>query len=136
MFKSDNFPLGPNGRFPKQRVRTAGNELIPAVSMQDTYLSGHNTAAKLPSIEKDFHSSVNKVKGRMKQGEMMRDKNRHKNSDRFRPRHAPKGLRGEEEYEGMEKDAIYDTSGQRMDEGEVDDSVGAFFHIGKRFRRR
>lgn len=124
MFSGDSFPVGPNGQFPKQRVKTAGNELIPAVSMQETYLSGRNTAAKLPSIEKDFHSSVNKVKGRMKQGQVMRGRRRHGDMDRFRPRYAPKGLRGEEEYESMDYDPLYDSFGMRMDEGETDDSVG------------
>lgn len=81
MFGSDNFPLGPNGQFPKQRIATAGNELLPPEDMEESYLlSG---IAKLPVRERDFHSSVNKAKGRMKIGRMMRED---QDEQKFRPR--------------------------------------------------
>lgn len=121
MFGSDNFPLGPNGQYPKVRRQSYGAMLNPPVNAQDVYLSGHNTVSKLPSTEKDFHSSVNKAKGRMKRGEAVRKGGR--GFDYLRPRFAPKGLRGEEEYEGMDRDQLYV---ERADEGETDDSVGYY----------
>lgn len=129
MFGSDNFPLGPNNQFPRKRISNYGVNLIPPVSMQDVYLSGHNTVAKLPSIEKDFYSSIQKAKGRMKQGKMMRGEVRHRDIDRFRPRYAPKSslrhaLGQEDIEEGMEEDVVFDSGGSRIDEGETDDSVG------------
>lgn len=124
MFGSDSFPVGPNNRFPRQRVSTYGNQLIPPVSMQDTYLSGNNTVAKLPSTEKNYHTSVNKVKGRMKEGDVVRTRYRHMDIDRFRPRYAPpSSLRhalGQDE--DLDEDSVYiERAG---DEGETDDSVG------------
>lgn len=71
MFGSDDFPLGPNGQYPKQRIATAGNELISPQDIEETYLC--SGLAKLPVRERDFHSSLNKVKGRMKIGRMMRE---------------------------------------------------------------
>jgi len=135
MFKSDDFPLGPNGQFPKQRIATYGNPLIPPVSMQDTYLSGNNTVSRMPSIEKDFTSSNRKVKDRMKYGMAMR-RGGVPTVDLFRPRYAPKsrlkrtGLgqeehaEFEEQYGSMDMDPTFDFFGERMDEGETDDSVG------------
>lgn len=70
MYGSDSFPLGPAGGFPKQRISNAGNELAPPEDMDEVYLGA---MAKLPGREKDFHSSLNKVKGRMKVGKMMRE---------------------------------------------------------------
>ena len=81
MFGSDSFPLGPNGQFPKQRISSAGNELIPSEDMEQTYLE--SGLAKLPVRERDFHSSLNKVKGRMKVGRMMRED---QDEQKFRPR--------------------------------------------------
>lgn len=122
-FGSDNFPLGPAGGYPKVRRRSYGAMLNPPVNAQDVYLSGGNTVSKMPSIEKDFNSSINKAKGRMKRGSAMRRGGR--GFDYLRPRYAPTGLRGEDEYEGMDRDAKFE---QRFDEGETDDSVGFFRH--------
>jgi hypothetical protein len=80
-FGSDSFPLGPAGGFPKQRIRTAGNELIPSEDMEEAYLE--SGLAKLPVRERDFHSSLNKVKGRMKVGRMMREG---QDAQKFRPK--------------------------------------------------
>lgn len=123
-FGSDSFPLGPNNRFPRKRMSSYGVMLIPPVSMQDTYLSGNNTVAKLPSTEKNYHTSVDRAKGRMKEGEVVRTRRRHMDIDRFRPRYAPpSSLRhalGQDE--DMDNDSVYiERAG---DEGEVDDSVG------------
>lgn len=85
MFGSDSFPLGPNGQFPKQRIGNAGNELIPPQDMEETYLECG--LAKLPVRERDYHSSLNKVKGRMKMGRMMRED---QDENQFRPRQMPK----------------------------------------------
>lgn len=86
-FGSNDFPLGPNGSFPKQRINSAGNEIAAPEEMEELYdMSG---VARLPVIERDFHSSLNKVKGRMKQGRIMRQES-DKDVDKFRPRHAAK----------------------------------------------
>jgi hypothetical protein len=83
MFSGDDFPLGPNGRYPKQRINSAGNEIAAPEEMEGLY--GNNGYAKLPVVERDFNSSLNKVKGRMKQGKMMRSEKRE-----FRPRYTLK----------------------------------------------
>jgi hypothetical protein len=84
MFGSDNLPLGPNGQFPKQRINSAGNEIANPQDMEDMYdMSG---LAKLPVRERDFHSSLNRVKGKMKMGRMMRED---QDEDKFRPRSMP-----------------------------------------------
>lgn len=124
MFGSDDFPLGPNNQFPRQRISNYGVQIIPPVSMQDTYLSGNNTVSKLPNLEKDFHSSISKVRRRMRHGWAIR-RGGLPIIGLFRPRYAPKSSLGqEEEYHGMDYDPIYDRSGGRFDEGETDDSVG------------
>jgi hypothetical protein len=83
MFGSDNLPLGPNGQFPRQRISSAGNEIAAPESMEGVYMD--SSTAKLPVLERDFHSSLNKVKGRMKQGRIMRQG---QDADKFRPRSA------------------------------------------------
>lgn len=84
-FGSNDFPLGPNGQFPRQRISSAGNEIAAPEMMEGIYsVSG---VAKLPVIERDFHSSLNKVKGRMKQGKIMREG---QDADKFRPKYAAK----------------------------------------------
>jgi hypothetical protein len=132
MFGSDSFPLGPAGGFPKRRWNSYGRLLVPGVSMQDTYLSGRNTVSKLPNIERDFASSNNKAKGRMKQGRAIRSGG-FRGINRFRPRYAPffsplrNTMSGEEDFEAMlDTDPVYDSSGALMDEGMTDDSVGAY----------
>lgn len=143
MFGSDNFPLGPAGGYPKQRIRSFNNPLIPGVSMQDTYLSGGSTVSKLPNLERDFNASNQKVKGRLKQGSQIRGGGGYRGVNRFRPRYAPffgsrripKGMSGyEDDFEQMmDVDPIYELE-QAGDEGEVDDSVG--FYRGRDFRGR
>lgn len=119
MFSGDGFPVGPNGRFPKQRIATAGNELIPPVSMQETYL--RSNVAKLPVVEKDFHSSVNRVKGRMQRGEMIR---KGQGSDKFRPKMAAKGkLSGEGEEESYQGESYQDESYQGENRNDGDDGI-------------
>lgn len=86
-FGSENLPLGPNGQFPKQRINSYGNEIVPPEDMEQTYLSCG--LAKLPVVEKDYHSSVSKVKDRMKQGKPHKHSDEYRDIDRFRPRYAP-----------------------------------------------
>lgn len=81
MFGSDNLPLGPNGQFPKQRIASAGNEVAEPEDMDDLYLG--STIAKLPVRERDFRSSLNKVKDRMKYGRAMREG---QDENKFEPR--------------------------------------------------
>jgi hypothetical protein len=81
MFSGDDFPLGPNGQFPKQRISSAGNEIYAPQDMEEVYLE--SGLAKLPVRERDFNSSLQKVKGRMKQGKMMREG---QDEQKFRPR--------------------------------------------------
>lgn len=140
MFGSDNFPLGPAGGYPKQRINSFNRRLIPGVSAQDTYLSGGSSVSKLPNLERDFHSSNNKAKGRLSEGSPVRSGG--SRVDRFKPRYARSrngGLRGEEEGDFepiMDTDPIYDASGIMMDEGETDDSVGYYRGRGTDFRGR
>jgi len=84
MFGSDDFPLGPAGGFPKQRINSAGNEIHDPQDMEEAYLE--SGFAKLPVRERDFNSSLQKVKGRMKQGKMMREG---QDEQKFRPRIMP-----------------------------------------------
>ena len=88
MFSGDDFPLGPNGQYPRQRISSYGNEIAAPQEMEELY--GMSEVARLPVIERDFHSSLNKVKGRMKQGKRMRQES-DRNEDQFRPRYAAKG---------------------------------------------
>jgi len=81
MFGSDSFPLGPNGQFPKQRISSAGNEIAAPEQMEGLYSA--SGGVRLPVVERDFHSSLNRIKGRMKQGKMMRIG---QNAQKFRPR--------------------------------------------------
>jgi hypothetical protein len=85
MFGSDDFPLGPNGEFPRQRIKTYGNEIFPPEDAEGVYLE--SGLAKLPVVERDFHSSLNKVNWRMKEGRPMREGQREM---RFRPVRMPK----------------------------------------------
>jgi len=88
MFSGDDFPLGPNGQFSRQRISSAGNEIAAPEEMEALYEESEMSGvAKLPVVERDFHSSLNKVKGRMKQGRMMREG---QDVDQFRPKHAAK----------------------------------------------
>lgn len=140
MFGSDNFPLGPNGQFPKKRMNSFGRMLIPGVSAQDTYLNGGSSVSKLPNLERDFNQSNQKVKGRLtREAKIIRGG--FKGVNRFRPRYAPYfggrmpvGMSGEDFEHGMDTDPVYDASGHLMDEGETDDSVG--YYRGRNFLGR
>lgn len=68
MFGSDSFPLGPNGQFPKQRISSFDKTLPDVEEVYD-----ESGMAALPVRERDFHSSLDRVKGRMKVGRMMRE---------------------------------------------------------------
>lgn len=65
-FGSDEFPLGPAGGFPRQRIHSAGKMIFPPMSKEDVYMNTEE--ARLPVVEKDFHSSVSKAHNRMKFG--------------------------------------------------------------------
>lgn len=85
-FGSNGFPLGPNGQYPKQRVSSYNtSDIAPPNRVEDVYTG--NRGSKLPAVEKDFGSSINKAKWRMKQGSMMRQG---QDVDKFRPRGAGK----------------------------------------------
>jgi len=86
MFGSDDFPLGPNGKFPRQRINSAGNEIADPDEMEGMY--GMSGVARLPVVERDFHSSLDRVKGKMKQGRIMRQG---QDEDKFTPRYALEG---------------------------------------------
>lgn len=87
-FGSNDFPLGPNGKFPKQRISSAGNEIADPHEMEEMYsMTG---LAKLPAVEKDYHSSVGKVKDRMKTGKPHKSAEAYDDVDKYRPKYAPK----------------------------------------------
>jgi hypothetical protein len=102
MFSGDDFPLGPNGQFPRQRISSAGNEIAAPEEMEALYEESEMSGvARLPVVERDFHSSLNRVKGRMKQGKRMRQES-DKYEDQFRPRYAAKGKLSRRESDGIE----------------------------------
>lgn len=73
-FGSDSFPLGPGGKFPRQRISSAGNEIANPNQMEGLYDGSEH--ARLPVLERDFHSSVNRVKNRTRIGKpLTNDKN-------------------------------------------------------------
>jgi len=83
-FGSNTFPLGPNGEYPKQRVNNFNSsDIAPSNRVEDVYRT--NRQSRLPVVERDFTSSLNKVQRKMKQGKMMREG---QDEDKFRPRSA------------------------------------------------
>lgn len=84
-FGSNGFPLGPNGEYPKQRINRFNSVMNPIRRVEDVYRDSNE--AKLPVVERDFNSSINKVKRNMKQGRIMREG---QDVDLFRPRTAKK----------------------------------------------
>jgi hypothetical protein len=85
-FGSNDFPLGPNGKYPPQRVSSYGNDIGPPNRVEEIYeLSGE---AKLPVTEKDYHSSVSRVKNRMKSGKPNKHSDGYADIDKFRPKYA------------------------------------------------
>lgn len=118
MFKSDSFPLGPNGSFPKQRINSFGNEIA---APQDAYLG--NVHAKLSNQEHDFHGSNEAVKHRFKHGKHLGEKN----VDKHRPRYAPKSkLSGyDDEDEGLGFFKMWRKRKKRMPEQSQSDEAHA-----------
>ena len=103
MFSGDDFPLGPNGQYPKQRISSAGNEIAAPEYMEAMY--DRSEVARLPVVERDFHSSLNRVKGSMKQGRMMREG---QDVDKFRPKYAGTSkIRQAEEEEGLGRYGLF-----------------------------
>lgn len=86
-FGSNDFPLGPNGQFPRQRIGNFDNRIAPPNRVEDVYR--RNRGSKLPVVEKEFSSSVEKVKRRMKMGREMRKNQR---ADKFRPQYTAEEL--------------------------------------------
>jgi len=81
-FGSNDFPLGPNGRFPRKRVGNFGGMIAPPNRIEDVYR--RNVVSKLPVVEKEYSSTVERAKGRMKAGSAMRIGQR---ADKFSPRY-------------------------------------------------
>jgi len=81
-FGSNTFPLGPNGEYPKQRISNFNShDIASSERVEDVYRT--NRQSRLPVVERDFTSSLNKVQRKMKQGKMMREG---QDEDKFRPR--------------------------------------------------
>lgn len=94
-FGSNDFPLGPNNQYPRQRIRNFGNMVAPPNRVEDVYRD--NNQVQLPVVEKEYNSSVEKVKRRMKFGREMRKGQR---PDKFRPKNI-KQLKMEESEDGL-----------------------------------
>lgn len=86
-FGSNDFPLGPNGQYPQQRIRSFNNIIAPPNRVEDVYR--RNNQSRLPVVEQEYSSSVEKVKRRMKMGREMR---KGQKSDKFRPQHTEESL--------------------------------------------
>lgn len=61
-----SFPLGPIAMYPSKRVGNFGNVINPPSRVEDEY--SECRYAKLPAIEKEYSSSVEKAKRRLKMG--------------------------------------------------------------------
>jgi len=81
-FGSNDFPLGPNGQFPRQRVGNFGNRIAAPNRVEDMYRG--SVVSRLPVVEKDYNSSVERAKRRMKMGSPMR---KGQDENKFTPRH-------------------------------------------------
>lgn len=86
-FGSNDFPLGPNGQFPRQRIGSFDNRIAPPNRVEDVYRN--NNQSRLPVVEREYSSSVEKVKRRMKMGVEMRKGQR---PDKFRPQYTAEEL--------------------------------------------
>ena len=94
-FGSNDFPLGPNGQFPPQRIGNFDKRIAhPQMTIEEQY--NNYNGARLPAVEEEYSSSVDKVKRRMKFGREMRKEQK---ADKFRPRYAPKLDMRNDEYE-------------------------------------
>jgi hypothetical protein len=72
MFSGNDFPVGPNNQFPKQRIDTSGNMIAPAVDVVGSYMN--SPVANLPTIEKEYSSVVNRAKRHMAFGQRKVDR--------------------------------------------------------------
>jgi len=63
MYGSESLPLGPAGGFPKQRISDYGVEIVPPQDQEGRYAG--SDISRLPAVEKDFNSSVRRVKSRV-----------------------------------------------------------------------
>ena len=88
-FGSNDFPLGPNGQYPRQRVGNFGNRIAAPNRVEDVYRG--NGGVRLPVVEKDFSSTVERAKGRMKMGREMRAGQK---VNKFRPKYTKAELSG------------------------------------------
>jgi hypothetical protein len=86
-FGSNDFPLGPNGKFPPQRIGSYGNRVAPPNRIEEMY-EGLGVDAKLPVTEKNFTSSVERAKSGMKYGKPNKHSDRYEDIDKFRPKYA------------------------------------------------
>ena len=86
MFGANGFPLGPNGQYPRQRINSYGNMIASPSRVEEIY--ERSDEAQLPVVEKDFHSSINRVKKSMKQGSPNKHADSYGDVDRFKPRYA------------------------------------------------
>lgn len=86
-FGSNSFPLGPNGQFPRQRVGVFNNMIAPPNRVEDVYRG--NGSVRLPVVEKEYVTTVERAKQRMKKGRIMRQGQR---ADKFRPKTMVNGL--------------------------------------------
>lgn len=64
-FGSNDFPIGPNGQYPKQRISDAGSMIAPPMNVEQMY---RDVEVKLPSTEKEFTSACDRAKRRMAMG--------------------------------------------------------------------
>lgn len=73
-FSNNGLPLGPNGRFPLQRIGNVGTvKLRPVMSMERQYLK--NEVATLPTQEMEYSSVVNAAKNHLLFGEVKKQSN-------------------------------------------------------------
>lgn len=74
MFGDNDFPVGPNGEFRGNRMRTGGNRLIEPQNREGEYLLSR--VAQLPTEEKEFSTVANSAKAHMAFGERRRERPR------------------------------------------------------------
>lgn len=84
-FGDNGLPLGPGGKFPKQRISSYGNMIDPPRNMEEEYM--YSPIANIPAPEKEYSSVVNRAKNHMNFGEAKR------RYPKKRTRMVPKGLK-------------------------------------------
>lgn len=72
-FSGNDLPLGPNGQFPRQRIATENNPLMPVMDAEGAYL--RSPVAQLPTEEKEYSSVVKRATGHMNFGEVKQKRN-------------------------------------------------------------